>query len=260
MDEKTVAAYWDRNAPAWIEMSRAGYDRCRDLFNGRQFHELLGDVSGLRGLDVGCGEGHNTRLAARVGAQMTAIDMSSVFLDAARATETEDPLGIDYQMGSAMHLPFADEQFDFVMSTMCFQDVPDPLEAIRQAARVVKPGGFVQFSMTHPCFHTSKWKWVHGESGHREALLVGDYFTRATQVDTWTFGAAPAEMREKYPPFEVPYFLRTLSDIINATIDAGLCIEHIAEPTPTDEVLAEHPEEADARIIAFFLHVRASKM
>ena len=51
MDENTVAAYWDRNAPAWIEMSRAGYDRCRDLFNGRQFHELLGDVSGLRGLD-----------------------------------------------------------------------------------------------------------------------------------------------------------------------------------------------------------------
>ena len=173
MDEKTVADYWDRNAPAWIEMSRAGYDRCRDLFNGLQFHELLGDVSGLSGLDVGCGEGHNTRLAARAGARMTAVDVSRVFLDAARATEQAEPLGIDYREGSAMNLPFADDQFDFVMSTMCFQDVPDPLEAIRQAARVVRPGGFVQFSMTHPCFQTPKWEWVRDAAGRREALLVG---------------------------------------------------------------------------------------
>ena len=259
MDEKTVADYWDRNAPAWIEMSRAGYDRCRDLFNGLQFHELLGDVSGLSGLDVGCGEGHNTRLAARAGARMTAVDVSRVFLDAARATEQAEPLGIDYREGSAMDLPFADDQFDFVMSTMCFQDVPDPLEAIRQAARVVRPGGFVQFSMTHPCFQTPKWEWVRDAAGRREALLVGEYFARKDHVDTWTFGAAPAEMRAKHRPFEVPYFPRTLSDILNTTIQAGLCIECIAEPTPTDEVLAEHPEEDDARIIAYFLHVRAVK-
>jgi len=53
-----TGAEWENNAPAWIEMSRAGADRYRDLVNTPAFLDALPEVDGLRCLDVGCGEGH----------------------------------------------------------------------------------------------------------------------------------------------------------------------------------------------------------
>ena len=64
MDDAEVGRIWDSNAEAWTALSRAGYDESRDWFNTPQFLEILPEVRGLRGLDIGCGEGHNTRLVA----------------------------------------------------------------------------------------------------------------------------------------------------------------------------------------------------
>jgi trans-aconitate methyltransferase len=59
-----IRGQWNANAPAWTEMSRAGFDRYRDLVNTPGFFALLPPVDGLTCLDLGCGEGHNTRLLA----------------------------------------------------------------------------------------------------------------------------------------------------------------------------------------------------
>jgi hypothetical protein len=60
--EDDVAAMWEANAAAWVELTRAGYDVNRDLVNTPAFLAMLPDVGGLVGIDLGCGEGHNTRL------------------------------------------------------------------------------------------------------------------------------------------------------------------------------------------------------
>ena len=60
---------WEHNAAAWVELSRAGYDVYRDLVNTPAFLAMLPDVAGLVGIDLGCGEGHNTRLVRDRGAQ-----------------------------------------------------------------------------------------------------------------------------------------------------------------------------------------------
>ena len=80
MDHKEVGRYWNGNAEAWTELARAGYDVYRDYLNTPAFFKMLPDVKGLTGLDIGCGEGHNTRLLAEVGARVTAIDISQVFV------------------------------------------------------------------------------------------------------------------------------------------------------------------------------------
>ena len=67
--------------------SRAGYDVYRDLVNTPAFFALLPGVDGLFGLDVGCGEGHNTRLLVEAGADVVALDTTTVFIMAA-ATES----------------------------------------------------------------------------------------------------------------------------------------------------------------------------
>ena len=75
MDHKEVGQYWNANATVWTELARAGYDVYRDYLNTPAFFEILPDVKGLDGLDIGCGEGHNTRLLAKRGARITAVDI-----------------------------------------------------------------------------------------------------------------------------------------------------------------------------------------
>ena len=257
MDHIEVGEYWEANAEAWTVMSRRGYDRCRDLFNTPTFLRILPEIDGLQGLDIGCGEGGNTRLLAEHGATMHGIDIAPTFIKYATDAETENPQGITYQVANAAQLPFEDESFDFATAFMSFQDIADQSTAISEAFRILKPGGFFQFSIIHPCFQTPKWGWVLDEDGKRVSLTVGDYFRDGTcRMEEWTFGAAPKELQDEYPKFKTPYFEQTLSTWLNMLLATGFRLEHFAEPYPDDETLEKHPEKYDARIIAWFLIIR----
>src|SRR5215469_421777 len=102
---------WNANAAAWTELSRGGFDRYRDLVNGPAFFGLLPPVDGLLCLDLGCGEGHNTRLLAGRGARVVALDVAELFIAAAVG---EDRRGIRYLVGDGAVLPFRASAFDVV--------------------------------------------------------------------------------------------------------------------------------------------------
>ena len=260
MDDETVARMWDANADAWTYLSRLGYDVYPDKVNTPAFLAMLPEVRGLRGLDLGCGEGHNTRQVARRGAHMTAIDIARRFVRHAQEAEREDPLGIRYLVASGALLPLTDESFDFVIATMSLMDMPHQDQAIQQVCRVLKPGGFFQFSMTHPCFVTPRWGWLKDDSGQRTGMICGDYFQREEgEIDEWIFSAAPREMKEGLRKFRIPRFERTLSEWLNVLIDAGLMLERFDEPHADEETARFCPAVADTRIVALFLHVRCRK-
>jgi len=260
MDDAEVGRIWDANAEAWTVMSRAGCDECRDWFNTPQFLDILPDVAGLSGLDIGCGEGHNTRLVAGRGAKMTAIDIAPTFLGHARQSEQDEPLGIRCIEASAQSLPFDDASFDFATAFMSLMDIPEPERAIGEAFRVIRPGGFFQFSICHPCFQTHRWEWVHDEAGERNGIVCGEYFERYDgEVEEWTFGAASDELKARYAKFRVPRFFRTLSEWINTLIDTGFVIARLQEPAPDAEAVARNPRLRCDRIFAWFLHVQCRK-
>jgi ubiquinone/menaquinone biosynthesis C-methylase UbiE len=150
MDHEEVGHFWNANADTWTKLARAGYDVYRDYLNTPAFFDLLPDVEGLSGLDIGCGEGHNTRLLANRGAYMRAIDIAEVFIEHAQRAEEQEPLDIDYRVASAVELPFADATFDFATGFMSFMDIPETDRVLAEAYRVLKPGGFLQFSISHP--------------------------------------------------------------------------------------------------------------
>jgi SAM-dependent methyltransferase len=260
MEPAEAANFWEANAEIWTSHVRAGYDVYRDALNTPAFLSMLPPVRGLAGLDIGCGEGANTRQLARFGARITAIDVAPTFIRHAQAAEDADPLGITYQLADGMALPFHDAAFDFATAFMSLMDMPDHALALRQAARVLRPGGFLQFSILHPCFVPPHRK-VHREAdGTVRAIEIGRYFdSYHGEVETWWFSTLPTEERQRVPPFRVPRFHRTLSSWVQILCEADLVIERFGEPGATAEQAAAEPVLADTRVAPLFLHIRVRK-
>jgi SAM-dependent methyltransferase len=260
MDHKQAGRLWNSNAEAWTRLSRAGYDVYRDYLNTPAFFQMLPGVTGLSGLDIGCGEGHNTRLLSGRGARMTALDISSIFVGHASEMDAQQPSGIRYLCASAVELPFSGSSFDFVTGFMSFMDIPETERLLAEVFRVLKPGGFLQFSISHPCFDTPHRKNLRDEQGITYAIEVGDYFHALHgEVTEWLFSAAPEEAKARLPKFRVPRFTRTLSQWLNLLIEAGFLLEHIEEPRPTDQDVSRCPAVQDAQVVAYFLHLRLRK-
>src|SRR5262245_62093814 len=226
MDHEQAGRLWNANADAWTKLVRAGYDVYRDHLNTPAFFDLLPDVTGLEGLDIGCGEGHNTRLLAQRGARITAIDIAEDFIAHALRTEAEAPLGIEYRVASAVELPFDDATFDFATAFMSLMDVPESERAVAEVSRVLKPGAFLQFSISHPCFDTPHRRNLRDAGGRTYALEVGDYYRdQDGELSEWTFGSAPEELREGLPLFKVPRFTRTIGRWLNLLSETGFLLE-----------------------------------
>jgi len=261
MDHNEAGRYWNESAESWTNLARAGYDVYRDHLNTPAFFAMLPDVSGLLGLDIGCGEGHNTRLLAQRGARMQAIDISEVFIAHAKDSEREQPLGIDYHLASAVQLPFADNSFDFATALMSLMDVPETKQALAEAYRVLKSGSFLQFSIAHLCFDTPHRRNLRDANRRTYAIEVGDYFKgSAGEIEEWLFKATPAEIKQGMRKFTIPRFRRTLSEWLNLLTETGFQIEQVEEPRPTDETVSSHPGLQDAQVVSYFLHFRVRRL
>ncbi|APT57720.1 methyltransferase [Roseomonas gilardii] len=260
MHQAKVTTLWEANAEHWTRQVRAGLDVYRDALNTPAFLAMLPPVAKLEGLDIGCGEGANTRQLARHGARMRAVDIAPTFIRHAREAEAAEPLGIAYGVGDGTALPFPDARFDFATAFMSLMDMPDQALALRETARVLRPGGFLQFSILHPCFAPPHRKVLREADGRVRGVELARYFEdTAGAVEEWHFSTLPPAERTRVPPFRVPRFHRTLSGWVGIILAAGLRIEAMGEPSASEEVAREVPGVADTRVVPLFLHIRARK-
>jgi SAM-dependent methyltransferase len=260
VNSQEAAALWESNAATWTQLVRKGCDYYRDALNTPAMLAMLPPVAGLVGLDIGCGEGCNTRKLAALGARMAAVDVAPTFIHFAREAESSEPLGIEYQVANAMEMPFAEGCFDFATAFMSLMDMPNQARALGEAYRVLKPGGFLQFSILHPCFAPPYRKVLREPDGNVRAIEVAGYFDNVDgRIETWCFSSLPEEEAAKLPPFRVPRFHRTLSQWVGMICVAGFVIQKFGEPSASIEVAATHPGLADTRVAGLFLHVRCVK-
>jgi 2-polyprenyl-3-methyl-5-hydroxy-6-metoxy-1,4-benzoquinol methylase len=261
MKSAEVARFWEANAENWTRFVRAGYDVYRDALNTPAFLAMLPDVRGLSGIDIGCGEGANTRKLARLGARMQAIDIAPTFIRHAKSTEKAAPLGILYQVANGMDLPFAGGTFDFATAFMALMDMPDHGAALKEAARVLRPGGFLQFSIVHPCFSPPHRRVLRDAQGKVSGIEIGRYFEATNgHVNEWMFQNMPLKERKRAEPFRTPMFHRTLSSWVDLICGAGLSIEKFGEPTASNALADAQPVVADTLVAPLFLHVRVRKL
>jgi ubiquinone/menaquinone biosynthesis C-methylase UbiE len=97
---------------------------------------------GARVLEVAPGPGYFAVELARLGGYtVTGLDISRTFIEIARRNAAEAGVGVDFQQGNAADMPFRDESFDFLLCRAAFKNFTQPVEALREMHRVLKPGG-----------------------------------------------------------------------------------------------------------------------
>jgi ubiquinone/menaquinone biosynthesis C-methylase UbiE len=178
-----------------------------------ELSKLAGITAGMSVLDVGSGVGGPARfLAATYGCQVTGVDLSESFVDAARyLTERMGQSGrVSFETASALELPFEDCHFDVVLLQHVAMNISDRARLYREIRRVLKSGGrFATFDVVvnngdpHypvPWARTPATSFLLTAAATREAIEPAGFRMRAWQDDTEAANAWFAQLRASAPP------------------------------------------------------------
>jgi SAM-dependent methyltransferase len=172
---------------------------------------LLGDVRGLRVLEIGCGAGQCTRWLASQGARAVGLDLSLEMMRVGRDLAPQRPALVNADAGE---LPFPDGAFDLACSA--FGAVPfvaDSGQLMREVHRVLRPGSPWIFSVTHPI------RWCFPDDPGPDGLsVVHSYFDRRAYTESDGQGLSYVEQH------------RTVGDRLRELVSAGFAVEDLVEP------------------------------
>jgi SAM-dependent methyltransferase len=236
----SLREFWDERAEEWARFVRKpGHDEYHEGFNFPAFLELL-PPPGRRTLDLGCGEGRVGAELERRGHRVTGIDSSPGMVELAR--ERHEALVAD-----ATELPFEDGSFDLVIAYMSVMNFDDPESAIVEAARVLEPGGRFCSAIVHPIDIAGAFASKDPEAPF---VIEGSYFEAGDRIFESDRDGICFTFRDRSLPFE---------RLFRAHEDAGLLVEAVREPSPSEEFVQGSPIAARRRRIPLFLHTRAVK-
>jgi SAM-dependent methyltransferase len=233
---------WETHAGWWIDGFTDGADpEYEEQILPLAARELEGFA---RVLDVGCGDGQVSRLAARLGAEVVGIDPTWNCIRVA----TDRGGGVFAQAG-AVGLPFADATFDAVVACLVFEHIRDVDDAIAEVARVLRPGGRFAFFLNHPLLQTPNSGWIDDQflDPPEQYWRIGPYLVEDETIE------------EVEKDVFIPFIHRPLSRYLNTLAEHGLFLERMEEPSPPSGFLAKADEYAAAATIPRLLYLRTVK-
>jgi ubiquinone/menaquinone biosynthesis C-methylase UbiE len=96
---------------------------------------------GAKVLEVAPGPGYFAIALAKLGREVTGLDISHTFVDLARRNAAEAKVKVEFRQGNASSMPFAEGSFDFLFCSAAFKNFSEPVRALQEMYRVLKPGG-----------------------------------------------------------------------------------------------------------------------
>lgn len=175
------------------------------------------DLRDRKVLDAGCAAGWYTQQLLKRGADVVAVDMSQEMVNAAirRVGQKAQVLCLDLEAA----LPFEDESFDIVVSSLTLHYLKEWKEVFGEFRRVLKPEGQFLFSVHHPLTDI-------------RILEDSAYFSTELIIDEWV---------KDGKTFTVPFYRRPLNVIVNSTLE-HFELRRLIEPLPTSTFRERDPE------------------
>lgn len=217
------------NRAAWNTISRA-YQEEKQISTDRLTYgarcpgeeelSLLGEVSGLRVIVLGCGGGQDCIVLAKQGAQVTGVDLSDKQIEYGRRLAEREGVLVTLVQGNVEELRgIEDATQDLAISLHALNYVERVDRAVAEAYRVLRPGAAFVLSLHHPFDACLEDTPPHG--------VVKGYWDRELDWQ-WDFPAASvsARLRSWYRP---------ISEWFSLLTDAGFRVERLLEPPPTEE-------------------------
>jgi SAM-dependent methyltransferase len=225
---------WNRSAQAWIEFVDQG-DPNRERLLDPVMLDLCGEVAGLDVADIGCGEGRFCRMLSALGARVTGVEPTEALLRAAMERGGEA-----YHHATAEETGLPGSSFDLAISYLTLVDIDGHEAAIREMARVLRPGGRAVVANLASYATASGETWTRGENGERIAFPLDRYPDARPVRVTWR-------------DIAIVNWHRPLSMYMSAFLEAGLLLRRFIEPVPDAAQIAHAPSLADHLRVPLFV-------
>ena len=243
-DAPSSAQLWEEHAQWWIDGFTGGADPEYD----EQILPLAGaELSGAtRVLDVGCGEGQLSRLAARLDGVEFVAGVDPTWNQISAAGERG---GATFARAAAHALPFPDGTFDAVIACLEFEHIDEVDQAIAEVARVLAPAGRFCFFLNHPLLQTPDSGWIDDQlvEPPEQYWRIGRYLEEAETIEEVELGV------------HIRFIHRPLSRYVNVLAERGLFVERMVEPQPPPGFLALAPEYTEAATVPRLLYLRCRR-
>jgi len=233
----SLSDFWEQQAERWVRWAREPEHDSYWLFHRDRFLELVPPPGRLT-VDVGCGEGRLARDLKVLGHTVLAVDRSTTMVEHARSADPE----LDVRQADAAKLPLEDEAADLVISFMSLMNTDDLEGAVREAARVLAPGGRYCVAITHPLNTAGAFASREDDAPF---VIEGSYFEHKVQ-----------EIPTERDGLEMTFLdaHRPLEEYFRALESAGLVVEALREVPDTSD-----PPASRWRRMPLFLHLRARR-
>jgi len=193
----------------------------------------VGEVSGLRALDAGCGEGLISRILAERGAHVWAADVSEPLVEMARSQDSVGTINYSVRDLSMPH-PELENRFDLVTANYVLNDVPDHIGFIATLGRACISGGRAVLSINNP----------YSAVGREKA---SSYFAK---------GEATIYQGLAQNGIEVYYYHRTLGEYIEAFRENGFLLRSLKDIGPApDTQNRDHWNQVPFLMVLEFLKI-----